>query len=281
MFLLWLRQSPGCGTWTPDSIPPSTEGRSSPSHTPVFPPSSFIVLSFVWFYIFFSTGQVLLSALSWCSTYTSVSEGVFLMYICNYAYILSTILSVERDVLHIHLLLHHLVLSELAVFECVSFSYLSFPECIGWGGSDRFLKMRVHYYMFSLLFWSDLHVINMHIQSICFFIESGGETQCITNHLNTFGSCSLLTWWSVTSLDWHSWSSTLWFQVLFPPHLASQRNPSAFFLPGSSCILSPSSSSRTLIHQFLPVFQVSSIFPLQREFPPDLCHYAYILSALW
>ena len=135
--------------------------------------------------------------------------------------------------------------------------------------------------MFSLLFWSDLYVTNMHTQSICFFIESGGETQCITNHLNTFGSCSLLTWWSVTSLGWHSWSSTLWFQVLFPPHLASQRNPSAFLLPGSSCILSPSSSSRTLIHQFLPLFQVSSIFPLQREFPPDLCHYAYILSTLW
>ena len=29
---------------------------------------------------YFSTGQVLLSALSWCSACTSVSEGVFLMY---------------------------------------------------------------------------------------------------------------------------------------------------------------------------------------------------------
>ena len=35
--------------------------------TLLFPPtSSFILLSFVWFYIFFSTGQVLLSTLSWC-----------------------------------------------------------------------------------------------------------------------------------------------------------------------------------------------------------------------
>ena len=39
-------------------------------------PSSYQVL---WFYTFFSTGQVLLSALSWCSASTSVSEDVFLM----------------------------------------------------------------------------------------------------------------------------------------------------------------------------------------------------------
>ena len=45
-----------------------------------FPPSSYILPSFVWFYIFFFTGQVLLSTLSWCSACTSVSEGVFLMY---------------------------------------------------------------------------------------------------------------------------------------------------------------------------------------------------------
>ena len=31
-----------------------------------FPPSSFILPSFGWVYIFFSAGQVLLSALSWC-----------------------------------------------------------------------------------------------------------------------------------------------------------------------------------------------------------------------
>ena len=59
---------------------PPTKGKSSPTNTPVFPPSSFILVSFVWFYIFFSTGQVLLSALSWCSACTSVSEGLSLMY---------------------------------------------------------------------------------------------------------------------------------------------------------------------------------------------------------
>ena len=80
MFLLWLRQLPRCGDWTPASVSPHGEGRSSPTNTPVFPSSSFVLQSFVWFHIFFSAGQVLLSALSWCSVCTSVSEGVFLMH---------------------------------------------------------------------------------------------------------------------------------------------------------------------------------------------------------
>ena len=80
MFLLRLRQLPWCEDWTPGSVPPPAEGRSSPPNTPVFPHSSFILLSFVWCYIFFSIGQVFLSALSWCSACTSGSEGVFLMY---------------------------------------------------------------------------------------------------------------------------------------------------------------------------------------------------------
>ena len=98
MFLLWLRQLPHCEDQTPVSVPPSAKGRSSLTNTPVFPPSSFVLLSFAWFCIFFSSGQVLLSALIWCSACTSVSEGVFLMYLW-------------RDVLYVHLLLCHLVLS--------------------------------------------------------------------------------------------------------------------------------------------------------------------------
>ena len=104
MFLLWLRQLPHCGDWTPASVPPPAEGRSSPTDTPVFPPSSVILPSCAWFYIFFfffffcffrfyiffSTGQVLLSALCWCSTCTSVSEGVFLMYLWREMYSMST-----------------------------------------------------------------------------------------------------------------------------------------------------------------------------------------------
>ena len=59
---------------------PPAEGRCNPTNTPVFPPSSFVLLSFAWAYIFFSSGQVLLSTLNWCSACTSVSEGVLLMY---------------------------------------------------------------------------------------------------------------------------------------------------------------------------------------------------------
>ena len=76
MFLLWFRQLPQCGDQISASVSPPAEGRSSPMTTPVFPPSSPILSSFAWFYIFFSSGQVLLSALSCCSACTSVSEGV-------------------------------------------------------------------------------------------------------------------------------------------------------------------------------------------------------------
>ena len=41
-------------------------------NTPLFPPSSFIVLSFTWFYTFFFSGHLPLSALSWCSACSSV-----------------------------------------------------------------------------------------------------------------------------------------------------------------------------------------------------------------
>ena len=40
MFLLWLRQLSRCGDRTPASVPPPTKGTSSPTDTPVFPPSS-------------------------------------------------------------------------------------------------------------------------------------------------------------------------------------------------------------------------------------------------
>ena len=44
MFLLWLRQSPQCWDWTPASVPPPVESRSSPTNTPVFP----LLLSSYW-----------------------------------------------------------------------------------------------------------------------------------------------------------------------------------------------------------------------------------------
>ena len=76
----------------------TVEGRSSP----VFPPSSFILLGFAWFYVFFSAGQVLLSTLSWCSVCTSVSEGVFLMYLWRERYSTSTYSSTILFSLGVH-----------------------------------------------------------------------------------------------------------------------------------------------------------------------------------
>ena len=86
----WLRQWPLCGDQTPASVPPPTEGSSSPTNISVFPPSSFVLLSFAWFYIFFSTSQVLLSILRWCTACISVSEGIFLMYPWREMYSMST-----------------------------------------------------------------------------------------------------------------------------------------------------------------------------------------------
>ena len=80
------------------SVSPPTKGKSSPTNIPVSPPSSFVLPSFVWFQILFSIGQVLLSALSWCSACTSV------VWRCI------PDISVEKDVLHIHPVLRHLVL---------------------------------------------------------------------------------------------------------------------------------------------------------------------------
>ena len=90
MFPLWLRHFPWCGDWTSASVQTPAKGRSSLTNTPVSPPSSFILLSFVWFYIFFSGGQVFLSTLRWCSTSTFVSEGVFLMFPWRKMYSMST-----------------------------------------------------------------------------------------------------------------------------------------------------------------------------------------------
>ena len=88
---------------TVGTVPPPTEGRSSPTNSPLLPPTSFILPSFPLFYIFFSAGQVLLSTLSWYSASTSVSEGAFLMYLWREMYYTSnysTILfSLQRNFL--------------------------------------------------------------------------------------------------------------------------------------------------------------------------------------
>ena len=93
MFLLRLRQLPRCGDLVSVSLPPPAKGRSSPNAS-AFSPSSFVLQSFAWFCMFFSSCQLLLSILSWCSACTSVSECVFLMYPWREMYSTSTYSSI-------------------------------------------------------------------------------------------------------------------------------------------------------------------------------------------
>ena len=90
MFLLWLRQLPWCGDCTLASVPSPTKGKSSPTNTPVFPPSSFILPIFAWSCIFFSSGQVL----SWCSAVHS--QLVFSMHFSDWRCIYSWCIRGER-----------------------------------------------------------------------------------------------------------------------------------------------------------------------------------------
>ena len=97
MFLLWFRQLPLYGDGTPAPVPPPAEGRSSVTNTPVFPlvPLSYRV--YVVLYILFH----------WSGT-PVCSQLVFCMHFWVRRCIPNV--SVERDVLRIHLLLHLLVL---------------------------------------------------------------------------------------------------------------------------------------------------------------------------
>ena len=92
MFLLWFRQLPQCGDRTPASGPPPARGKSTPTNTPIFLPSSFVLPTFAWVYIFFSIDQVLLHFCVWR---------------------LIPDVSMERDVFHVHLLFTILILLHL------------------------------------------------------------------------------------------------------------------------------------------------------------------------
>jgi len=80
---------PNMGIFSPASVPLPTKG-SPVLLTLLFPPSSFVRPSFPWICIFFSADQVFLFALSWCSAYTYVSEGIFLMYLWRDMYSMAT-----------------------------------------------------------------------------------------------------------------------------------------------------------------------------------------------
>ena len=80
------------------TVPPPTKGRSNLTNTLVFPPTSFILRSFVLFYVFFFL-FFRLSGTPICS------QLVFCMHFCFWSWFPDV--SMERDVLHIHLLFCH------------------------------------------------------------------------------------------------------------------------------------------------------------------------------
>ena len=115
------------------SVPLPTKGRSSPTNGPVFPPSSFILPSFTWFYMFFSTSQILLSALSWCSACISVSKGIFLMYPWRKMYTMSTYSSAI-------LFSHNLFLIVLVLDIITNFIFLNFSHSNRWVSYTSFIN---------------------------------------------------------------------------------------------------------------------------------------------
>ena len=112
MFLLWLRLLPQCGDRTPVSFPSRAEGRSSCTNTPVFLPSPFILpvlCGSIYYFLLFRYSCL-------------CSGGVLHAFLCLKVYFWC---SIEREVLHIHLLLCHLVLPPL--FLQFSSDAQSFP----------------------------------------------------------------------------------------------------------------------------------------------------------
>ena len=99
--------------WGSDScfIPPPAEGRPSPANTPVSPlvlhPTKFCMLLYILF--------------RWSGTPVR-SQLVFCVNFCVWRCIPDV--SVERDVLHVHLLLHYLVLSFIHLKMCTLLIYL-------------------------------------------------------------------------------------------------------------------------------------------------------------
>ena len=80
--LLCLPKLPQCGDWTPASVPSPIKGRVSPTNSPLFLPTFFVLLSFAWFYIFFSSGQILLP-LSVAVLLTLLCLKVYSWYMCG------------------------------------------------------------------------------------------------------------------------------------------------------------------------------------------------------
>ena len=72
VFLLLPKQLSQCGDLTPWFSSPSPQVQMQFCSLSSFSPIYFILPNFVWYYVFFSCGQVLVPIFSWCSARSSV-----------------------------------------------------------------------------------------------------------------------------------------------------------------------------------------------------------------
>ena len=85
--------------WDPCFSSPTRQGQVQ---SVFFPTTFFILPRFGCFYIFFTSGQVFLPTVSWCSARSPVSEGVFLIYLWREMYSTSTYSSATFRLLKNH-----------------------------------------------------------------------------------------------------------------------------------------------------------------------------------
>ena len=177
------------------SVPLPAEDRSSPN-TSAFSPSSFVLPSFVWFYMFFPSCQLLLFTLSWCSAHTSVSEGVFLMYPWRETYSVSTYSStslfsvfsfeIQKLVLLLSFLVLYLVGPEFAL---LGYSYF-FRFIISSDTLNHNIWSIYPYHLF--ISWiSDLTPVVQN--SVCFIFYILSEITISHRQITLLGQYKLLT----------------------------------------------------------------------------------------
>ena len=149
--------------------------------TPLFPPPSSLILpSFLWFHIFFSTGHVLLSTLSWCSACTSVSEGVFLMYLWREMYSRSTyssaIFILPPTFLKRNLVLPILLFSYISLHYLFKKAFLSLPAML-WNSTFSWLYLSFSSLLLASLLSSAIWKVSSDNQSafLNFFFLGGGN----------------------------------------------------------------------------------------------------------
>ena len=179
MFLLWLRQLPPCEGWTP------LQFLHPPKAGPVLLTLLFFpLLSFAWLCILFL----------WSGT-PVCSQLAFYMHFCVWRCIP---VSVERDVLHIHLLLHHLVLQNSNCYISTLFSrtFLLFFK-------DKFFKGNFfeQFYKYLFIMWHHKSTYGFNIKLQKYRIQ--------WNHLGPF--CILLKYHGYSSWGCrvgHKWAHT-------------------------------------------------------------------------